>query len=55
VAWVGIAMVLVGGVLVYSAVKGLDPWTEFTSVLATGKTQRGTSVAGGPAPPTKTV
>ena len=37
-AWIGVAMVAAGGVLVYSAYKGLSPWQEFLTVLATGRT-----------------
>ena len=46
-AWIGVALVLVGGVLVYSSYKNLSPWQEFLDVLKTGKTTAGTSVAGG--------
>ena len=47
-AWLGIGMVLVGGVLVYSGYKNLSPWKEFLAVLSTGKTVQGTPVASNP-------
>ena len=47
-AWVGVGLVLVGGILVYSGYKGLSPWTEFLAVLQTGKTVKGTPLAAAP-------
>ena len=47
-AWVGVALILAGGVLVYSAWKGLSPVDEFKAVITTGKTQKGTAVGNAP-------
>jgi hypothetical protein len=35
-AWVGFGMVVVGGVLIYSAYKNLSPWQEFLNVIKGG-------------------
>lgn len=46
-AWVGFGMVVVGAVLIYSAYKGLHPWTEFQAALRTGQVP-GSSSSGAP-------
>lgn len=35
-AWVGVGMVAVGGILLWSAVHNLSPWAEFQAALRTG-------------------
>lgn len=34
--WVGVAMVAVGGIFLYSAVHDLSPWGQFKATLTTG-------------------
>lgn len=32
--WVGVAAAFVGAILLYSAIRNLSPWSEFTATLS---------------------